>query len=775
MSAQPENVGALSIPDLAPDVDVLTAALAYATSGWYVGPCKRGTKHPGSVLGSKWQTQTSRDPQQIVAWFAGSDDGVFLHAGRSGAVILDDDAPERVPVEWRPLLAAAPFQGTRESDIARGHHVFAMPPGRSIGSPDWAAGEVRGKNGVIIVAPSVHEKAAEGGRYRWLRGGVVPVLPPVIAATLPDSGESSDAASDVTISSFYASCVRDDFPAFVKAPLDGFRRSVAGGRGRHSSAIDAACWIAREASAGAYPAAAALDTLGALFAGTFTADERGRRSLPRGGRGEFGGIVAWAVGQLTAERIAQTRAELERKAGVDRFVFDLSGGALPPGGPGAPVAEVGLLAPNLPEHVWERGVLAKVRKAAWSRLVSPDAVLGALLARLSSILPPSVRVDTGLGSASLNTMVALIGNSGAGKSRAHSCARELLPVPLGLTDYSYADALPLGTGEGMAEAFYGYELRETGETLKNGDPKTARMHVKVRDNASFYLDEGESLSRMMERSGATIGQVLRSAWSGEALGQANASAETRRVVPAGSYSLGLVIAYQRSTVGPLLADGGGGTPQRFLFVSAEAEPPEQDVLDWPGYLENVGLMVPRVEIGLPQVARDEMRAARREGMRPGAPDRGLDTHALLHQAKLAALLALLELRYDATEADWTLAGDLWTTSSVIRDGLVEEYAQRARAEAQAREDAAVRARARGNVAGSLRAADALEDRQAQQLERVVEWVVDKVRCGTHAVRGRTGLKVQVAGRDRGVLEAAVREAVERGLLADDGGVLTLIE
>lgn len=773
MSAQTESTGALSIPELAADVDVLTAALAYAAAGWYVGPCKRGTKHPGSVLGSHWQDKTSRDPEVIVSWFAGSADGVFLHVGRSGAVVLDDDVPERVPMDWRPLLAEAPFQGTRESDIARGHHVFAMPPGRSIGSPDWAAGEVRGKNGVIIVAPSVHEKADVGGRYRWIRSGVVPVLPDVIARTLPESGVSSDAATDATIVAFYAGCVRDDFPALVKGPLDGFRKGVQAGRGRHSSAIDAACWIAREAAAGCYQAAPALDTLASLFAGTFTAAERAAR---RGGAAEFAGVVAWAVGQLTAERVAQTRADVERRVGTDRFTFDLSGGVIPPGGAGAPGDELEVLpAPNLPEAVWERGALSRIREAAWCRLVSPDAVLGAVLARLSSIVPPSVRVDTGLGTASLNTMVALIGNSGAGKSRAHSCARELLPVPLGLTDYTYADALPLGTGEGMAEAYYGYEMRDTGETLKNGEAKTARMHVKVRDNASFYLDEGESLSRMMERSGATIGQVLRSAWSGEALGQANASVETRRVVPAGSYCLGLVIAYQRSTVGPLLADGGGGTPQRFLFVSAEAEPPDEDVLHWPGHLENVGLMIPRLPVDLPQAAKDELRAARKEALRPGAPDRGMDTHAGLHRAKLAALLALLDLRYAADESDWALAGLLWETSSVIRDGLVAEYEQRARAEAQAREDAAVRARARGNAAGSLRAADALEDRQASELDRLVEWVVDKVRCGSHAVCGKRGLKQQAAGRDKGKIAAAVSEAVERGLLADDGGVLTLID
>lgn len=55
MSAQTEQPVTLSIPDLPTDVDALTAALAYAKGGWYVGPCEQGTKHPGSILRGRWQ------------------------------------------------------------------------------------------------------------------------------------------------------------------------------------------------------------------------------------------------------------------------------------------------------------------------------------------------------------------------------------------------------------------------------------------------------------------------------------------------------------------------------------------------------------------------------------------------------------------------------------------------------------------------------------------------------------------------------------------------
>ena len=155
---------ALSIPDLPDDVDMLTAALAYAAAGWYVLPVRRGSKHPGSIVGDHWQDKSSRDPEVIAAWFAGTDHELVLHCGRSGAVVLDVDRPDEVPDDWWPHLDTAPYQATRSG--RRGHYVFAMPPDRTIGNPDFPGGEVRGKNGVIKVFPSSHK---DGGQYRWER------------------------------------------------------------------------------------------------------------------------------------------------------------------------------------------------------------------------------------------------------------------------------------------------------------------------------------------------------------------------------------------------------------------------------------------------------------------------------------------------------------------------------------------------------------------------------------------------------------------------------
>ena len=175
LAADHPQHNALSIPEITDDMDVLAAALAYAKAGWYVLPVARKHpvnpgKNPGSVVGSSWQRQSSRDPEVIAAWLAGTDHGIALHAGRSGAVIFDVDRPAKLPDLLRKHLDTAPFQSTRPDVPGRGHYVFLQPPGRTIGNSTGklggAWGEVRGLNGVIIAAPSWHP---EGGEYRWVR------------------------------------------------------------------------------------------------------------------------------------------------------------------------------------------------------------------------------------------------------------------------------------------------------------------------------------------------------------------------------------------------------------------------------------------------------------------------------------------------------------------------------------------------------------------------------------------------------------------------------
>ncbi|MGN7247097.1 bifunctional DNA primase/polymerase [Janibacter anophelis] len=310
----------LSVPDLDADTDVLTAALAYAASGWYVGPVAAASKHPGSVLGNAWHTLTSRDPEVLVSWFAGTDHGVFLHCGRSGALVLDVDTPEKL----HPLITAAlpaadpPWQSTRPEQPERRHYVFAMPPGRMLGNSLGALasgwGEVRGRNGVIVVAPSVH---ADGGLYAWGRTGTVPDLPEALAQALPDGLASADVATDAEVSTFLDGHTGNERPELLDVHVRGWLKQVEAGESRHATMCGHLAGAMKEAAAGLLDAHTAADTLESVFAAAAvqppTSTKQGKARTPGEARHEWRGLLSWAVAQGIAADPAQTRARAAQR------------------------------------------------------------------------------------------------------------------------------------------------------------------------------------------------------------------------------------------------------------------------------------------------------------------------------------------------------------------------------------------------------------------------------------------------------------------------------
>lgn len=329
----------LSIPDIDPDQDTLSAALAYARAGWYVLPVNQSTKHAGSVLGKGWPAKSSRDPETLIAWFAGANHALALHVGRSGAVCFDVDRPAELP----PLLRAAlltvqsPVQSTREHDPERGHYLYAVPDGRSLGNSGGklggAWGEVRGKNGIIVVAPSEHEKAADGGRYQWARTGVLPELPAVLAEQLPDVSDAGDAATDREVLAFLNAHTGNARPELLSGVLTRWDAAVQAGESRHGATLTATAWAMREAAAGLYPALEAAEKLSTAFSLMMLVSRDGteRTLTPGQARAEFQGILAWAIAQTSQADPEQTRDAVDERAPRDDF-SDL----LPPGHPQAP-------------------------------------------------------------------------------------------------------------------------------------------------------------------------------------------------------------------------------------------------------------------------------------------------------------------------------------------------------------------------------------------------------------------------------------------------------
>lgn len=418
----------------------------------------------------------------------------------------------------------------------------------------------------------------------------------------------------------------------------------------------------------------------------------------------------------------------------------------------------------LPEEFWAtRDTLRHIRDAAHADARSGDVVFYTTMARLSGLLNWRIKMRTGIfGRGSMNLYVALVGNPGAGKSSGAAGARGLIPA----SDPEFRDGIPLGSGEGMAEVFMGTVDEETCQVYENGprrgEPVMTKVRKQVRNNVFFYCDEGEQLTQLAGRQGSTLMTALRSAAMGEGLGQTNATEERNRYIAPETYNLGLVVGYQPTTVTQLLADGGGGTPQRFFWSWAEDPTIPFDAPRHPGQLKLHPLIENTkdfIDVEFPPEVRDLIK---RERVMLGNGDlvlEPLDAHRRFMMAKMAALLALLEGRFAVDDMDWKLAEMTWQSSCLVRDSLVA----RAKREAQASKDE----QAKEKIQLAVQEHKAKRSAEANEM-RVAGNVARKV--ADAGVGGLTynGIRMAIAHRDRGLLEDAINLAVSQGWIAEDG-------
>lgn len=441
---------------------------------------------------------------------------------------------------------------------------------------------------------------------------------------------------------------------------------------------------------------------------------------------------------------------------------------------------------TLPEEFWAaRPVLRQIRQAAYARAVSGDVLLYSVLARLASMWPHTVRLFTGVSSAaSANLYVAVVGPSGSGKTSGVSVAREMLPAPTWLPVDMYAEDWPLGTGEGIAESFMGSKrvpVDDVSTDAKTGLPKMHTVRTQVRYNALLDADEGEVLTKMLERSGATIGETLRRGWVGRTLGQTNGRAETTRIIKDGRYSLGLVIGFQPETAQPLLADAAAGTPQRFLWCWA-TDPSSPDLPPaHPGPLTTVwrppapdpggtGWLVgdPFSEVDQTPVTFDESirvelsrnHRARLRG-EEGAMLPELDAQSPLMLVKVATLLSQLDGRRVVTPDDWQLAHLVYATSCRVRDHVVE-LGRAAQGKARAADVGRHAEREGAAESARLQVREgAFDARVARVARRLAALVVERKDVP------RAELRKAVAQRDRDAFDEALDLAVTNGWVARD--------
>ena len=481
---------------------------------------------------------------------------------------------------------------------------------------------------------------------------------------------------------------------------------------RHEAGLRAVCRLAERIEAGQVPASA-LEELEKEWRKLVGADRPDREAVK-----EFRNFERQAVADLETpygrENVALRRQEIA-DAAIEENLLGLGGGSvralprdrIPAGasfsGSSAAPAEVIEFRPRdangvqlpalLPAEFWQASeVLASIEAAAKSRITgAPDAIYAVVRARRSAfrqhryVIPPIAG-----GVQPLGTFVVIVGGTGTGKSVSTTAGRELTPLPPPLlAPYLSAvnDEEGIGSGPGIAEVFIG-EVTET-EPDENGKERRRTVRRQVAWNAYFRVGEAEALLSQSRQEGDTVLAQLRKAWNGENLGQANATKDRYRYVPAGSYSLGVTLCVQPELAAPMFTDAEihAGTPQRFTWFgvtdpnltgSGEAFP---SPIEWKATLEGIGeectannlTVLPFV---FPAEVVEEVRERTLKLRRGEIHETPIESHRTLRRLKEAAGIAELHNRGRVTAEDWRLAGIVIDTSDAWRN-YARECSQRA--------------------------------------------------------------------------------------------------
>lgn len=400
-----------------------------------------------------------------------------------------------------------------------------------------------------------------------------------------------------------------------------------------------------------------------------------------------------------------------------------------------------VVAPDQPAdpyaELWAaRPFLTTIHTFARARRVSPWAVLGVTLARIITATPNQVCLPPIVGRrASLNLFVGLVGPSGAGKGAAEGAAEDLLPLHL--------RTARIASGEAIAHVF---KERRGKEICWRDDSHAALISVA----------EIDRLSGQSARQGSTILADLRSAWSGETLGQVAADSTRSISLEAHQYRLCLIAGIQPERAGVLLDDADGGTPQRFLWLPAldedapDVAPEEPPGLTWtvPPVSDRVGIGGARM--GVCARAANTIDRSRVERLR--GVGEALDGHALLTQLKTAAALALADDRLDINDHDWHLAGLIARKSASVRRNVVTTL--------ESKKQRTNTARAEADAARAVHVDQAREDRTTRRACGTLRRRLAREEAGSWIPRSE--LRKSLAAKDRIYFDTAIEHMTSSG-------------
>lgn len=148
-------------------VNILSAALWYASVGLHVFPLQAGQKIPHK--GTRGCKDATDDEAQIRAWWQHWPDSNVAIATGHIVDVIDIDGPVGVK-SWAELLAdpdgMPPSLGTVNTPRAGGTHLYRAATGRGNKAGIFPSIDYRGTGGYVVAPPSVNSDRAP---YTWRR------------------------------------------------------------------------------------------------------------------------------------------------------------------------------------------------------------------------------------------------------------------------------------------------------------------------------------------------------------------------------------------------------------------------------------------------------------------------------------------------------------------------------------------------------------------------------------------------------------------------------
>lgn len=757
----------------------LKFALQYAAAGFRVFPCKPGMKVPatrnGCLDGTTDEAAIRRmffNPRFNIGLSCGPQpNGINLLAidvdlYKTGGV----DCFEALHVDEQMLYVPS----ARHSTPSGGYHVFYdAPPGFRNTREQLAPGiDTRGDGGYVVVPPSRFgepEKPYNATEETWLLRRKVEDLPLWLFAGA--DGPAVESPVDVPdLPQRNGRRVLSEAPDLLpvdESPGDYVRRL-----GDWTVELERFGWVHVRGNYWVRPGknprdghSAVLHDDGPLV--VFTTDVP--RELERVGHRTVDGtgfavslfelIAAYEHGGDLAEAGRAIRASMPKRS---RPQASESGTARTDDPKTAEEAATSTIAGlNLPVEFWEaRPILEHIRDAAHASLTSPDALLINALARTATLVHPSIKLPPVVGStATFDFMGCVVAETSGGKSIASNVAKDLLPDPqrtLHDEERTIMFDRPVGSGEGIPQAFMVPEFKED----EDGKRKATGRQIVGKQALHLVVDESTGLVAQAQRKGTTIIQTLLSAWSGQTLGQQNASAETRRIVDGGRCRVAAALNIQSSNAYMLFTEEMStlGLTSRVLFASAHDPDAPDDDVDWPGKISfpiPPGFQTGEHWVEYDPAIRAAIRAERREVLRNGVADKSTG-HTSLLRCKVAAILAIWEGRLNVTLDDWSLAGTVCETSAAVLSHLRDLRSS------QVRDQRHTAAEVRGETEAVVE--DAKDRRAVATLSAKLVTKVDTEGMGRNQLR-----KATTSASTKHRFDAALALAVSNGYLIEVDG------